>query len=139
MACDRTTQQPLILVSIAIRRRILPALSRWSKGPIQARIFASTSNSVSSSFAAESRPQPELCTRSVGLLEDLLCDTDSRTLVDLHLRRITYPQAVRAGRVRFDGPPELQRRFVHWFKTSPFADYLPGAHAVPQSHQETDN
>jgi DNA-binding HxlR family transcriptional regulator len=86
------------------------------------------------------RPQPELCTRSVGLLEDLLCDTDSRTLVDLHLRRITYPQAVRAGRVRFEGPPELQRRFVHWFRTSPFADYLPGGpHAVPGARQETDN
>lgn len=79
------------------------------------------------------RPQPELCTRSVGLLEDLLCDTDSRSLVDLHLRRITYPQAVRTGRLRFEGPPELQRRFAHWFRTSPFADYLPGPRAAPDT------
>ncbi len=43
------------------------------------------------------RPQAELCTRGVGLVEDLLCDTDSQTLVDLHLRRTTYSQAVRAA------------------------------------------
>lgn len=84
------------------------------------------------------RPQPELCTRSVGLVEDLLCDTDSRTLVDLHLRHITYPRAVRAGRLRFEGPPGLQRGFVHWFRTSPFADYLPGPDAAPATRQETD-
>jgi hypothetical protein len=81
------------------------------------------------------RPQAELCTRSVGLVEDLLCDTDSQTLVDLHLRRTTYPQAVRAARMRFAGPPDLQRSFVHWFKTSPFADYLPGAYAAPEPRQ----
>jgi DNA-binding HxlR family transcriptional regulator len=73
------------------------------------------------------RPQAELCTRSVGLVEDLLCDTDARTLVDLHLRRTTYPRAVRAGRLRLEGPPQLQRRFGSWFRTSPFADYLPPA------------
>jgi DNA-binding HxlR family transcriptional regulator len=76
------------------------------------------------------RPQSELCTRGVGLVEDLLCETDSRTLVDLHLRRITYPQAVYAGRLQLEGLPKLQRRFVHWFRTSPFADYLP-EHVVP--------
>jgi hypothetical protein len=34
------------------------------------------------------------------LVENLLCDTDSRTLVDLHLRCITYPHAVNTGRLR---------------------------------------
>lgn len=71
------------------------------------------------------RPQAELCSRSVGLVEDLLCVTDSRTLVDLHLRRITYPQAIRTCRLRFQGSPQLQRGFVQWFRTSPFADHLP--------------
>lgn len=84
------------------------------------------------------RPQSELCTRDVGLLEDLLCDTDSRTLVDLHLRRITYPEAVRGGRLRFEGPPTLQRRFVHWFRTSPFADYLHEPVAATQAHQRAN-
>jgi hypothetical protein len=85
------------------------------------------------------RPQAELCTRGVGLVEDLLCDTDSQTLVDLHLRRISYPQAVRAARLRFEGPVDLQRRFVHWFKTSPFADYLPERQDGPEPRQPEDN
>lgn len=85
------------------------------------------------------RPQPELCTRAVGPVEDLLCDTDSRTLVDLHLRRITYSQAVRAGRLRLEGPAQLQRRFVYWFRTSPFADYLPEPPAGPATRQQDDN
>ena len=77
------------------------------------------------------RPQAELCTRGVGLVEDLLCESDCSTLVDLHLRRLTYPQAVRAGRLRLEGPPALQRRFGHWFRTSPFADHLPTPQARP--------
>ena len=39
------------------------------------------------------RPQSELCTRSNGYIEDLVCATSAGTLVDLHLRRITYAQA----------------------------------------------
>ncbi len=84
------------------------------------------------------RPHAELCSRSVGLVEDLLCDTDSRTLIDLHLRRITYSQAVRAGRLRFVGPAQLQRRFVHWFRSSPFAEYVPEAHASSNAHQRVE-
>lgn len=84
------------------------------------------------------RPQPELCTRSNGLLEDLWCDTDSRTLVDLHLRRLTHAQAVRSGRLRLEGPPELRRRFAHWFRASPFADHLPGGPPVPERAQRPD-
>lgn len=84
------------------------------------------------------RPQPELCTRSLGLAEDLLCEIDSGTLVDLHLRRITYPQAISARRLRFHGPPELQHRFVHWFKSSPFADYLPEATTAQEASQKLD-
>jgi len=71
------------------------------------------------------RPQSELCTRGLGLVEDLLCETDSRTLVDLHLRRTAYRQAVDTGRLRLEGPPELQRRFPHWFRVSSFAEYMP--------------
>jgi hypothetical protein len=37
------------------------------------------------------RPHPELCSRSSGHLEDLVCEADSQALVDLHLRRTTYP------------------------------------------------
>jgi len=84
------------------------------------------------------RPQAELCSRGVGLVEDLLCDTDSRTLVDLHLRRITYPHAVNTGRLRFEGSLTLQRSFVHWFRASPFADYLPTSPAAAPARRRAD-
>ena len=71
------------------------------------------------------RPRPELCTRSSGYIEDLVCQTDGDTLVDLHLRRTTYTAALRSGRLTLQGPPSLVRMFRTWFKTSPFADYLP--------------
>jgi DNA-binding HxlR family transcriptional regulator len=71
------------------------------------------------------RPQPELCTRPSGYAEDLVCRTDSATLVDLHLKRLSYPAAVRDGRVELIGPPRLTRAFRSWFRTSPFADFVP--------------
>ena len=83
------------------------------------------------------RPQAELCSRSVGLVEDLLCETDSRTLVDLHLRRITYAHAVRVGRLRLEGSAQLRRRFAHWFRSSPFADYVPEPPAGAEAQQRT--
>ena len=43
------------------------------------------------------RPHPELCTRGHGYVEDLVCRTDGRTLVDLHLRRTTYADGARGG------------------------------------------
>jgi hypothetical protein len=71
------------------------------------------------------RPQPELCTRPSGYAEDLVCRTDSATLMDLHLKRLGYPAAIREGRVDLIGPPRLTRQFRSWFRTSPFADFLP--------------
>ena len=79
------------------------------------------------------RPLPELCTRSSGYLEDLVCETDSQTLVDLHLRRTTYAEALRSDRLTLLGPPAMTRKFTTWFKTSPFAEYLP----VVQARGET--
>jgi DNA-binding HxlR family transcriptional regulator len=77
-----------------------------------------------------SRPQPEFCTKSAGYIEDLICRTDATTLVDLHLRRTTYADAIRSGNLTLDGPPALTRNFHTWFHTSPFADYLPTASAT---------
>ena len=70
------------------------------------------------------RPQPELCTRPSGYDEDLVCRSDSATLVDLHLKRLDYPAAIRTGRVELIGPPCLTRQFRTWFRTSPFADFV---------------
>ena len=46
------------------------------------------------------RPQSELCTRSSGYVEDLVCTTSASCLVDLHLRRthIRAPCATAAWR-----------------------------------------
>lgn len=76
------------------------------------------------------RPQPEFCSKSAGYLEDVVCRTDSATLVDLHLRRTTYTKAISAGRLALDGPLPLTQGFRTWFRTSPFADYLPQASAT---------
>ena len=73
------------------------------------------------------RPQPELCTRPSGYAEDLICRTDSTTLIDLHLKRLGWPTAVREGRVELIGPPRLSRQFRSWFRTSPFAGFIPAA------------
>src|SRR5262249_41549946 len=70
-------------------------------------------------------PQPELCTKGLVYIDDLLCATDARTLLDLHLERITYEQARRAKRLALQGPTALTRAFPKWFRASPFAPYLP--------------
>lgn len=71
------------------------------------------------------RPQPELCTRPSGYAEDIVCRTDSTTLIDLHLKRLGYRAAIRQGRVDLIGPSRLTRQFSSWFRTSPFADFIP--------------
>ena len=71
------------------------------------------------------RPQPELCTRPSGYAEDIVCRTDSTTLIDLHLKRLGYRAAIRQRRVDLIGPSQLTRQFSSWFRTSPFADFIP--------------
>jgi DNA-binding HxlR family transcriptional regulator len=71
------------------------------------------------------RPQPELCTRPGGYTEDLVCRTDTLTLIDLHLRRIGYSEAIRQHRIELVGPPQLARQFITLLRPSPFAEYVP--------------
>jgi hypothetical protein len=66
-----------------------------------------------------------LCTRPGGYTEDIVCRTDSRTLIDLHLKRLGYRAAILEGRVDLIGPPRLTNQFQSWFRTSPFADFIP--------------
>ena len=70
------------------------------------------------------RPSSELCTRGIGYAEDIVCQTDTTTLVDLHLERLDYRAAIREGRVVLSGPPRLTSRFRTWFRTSPFAAHV---------------
>ena len=74
------------------------------------------------------QPQSELCTRPNGFVEDLVCTTTARCLVDLHLRRRTYANALRDGSLSLAGPPALTRNFMTWFRTSPFAPYDEARH-----------
>jgi DNA-binding HxlR family transcriptional regulator len=71
------------------------------------------------------RPRSELCTKGTGYVEDIVCETDSGCLVDLHLKRTTYGNAIRAGRLTLTGSVELTRQFATWFRTSPFAEFTP--------------
>jgi hypothetical protein len=66
-----------------------------------------------------------LCTRPAGYVEDIVCQTDSTTLIDLHLKTLSYQAALREGRVDLIGPPRLTHRFRSWFRTSPFAEFIP--------------
>ena len=71
------------------------------------------------------RPASELCSRGSGHTEDLVVRTDPGTLVDLHLTRLSYADAVRRGRLTLEGPPALVRGFPTWFRASPFAPFVP--------------
>jgi DNA-binding HxlR family transcriptional regulator len=75
------------------------------------------------------RPHPELCTRGLGYTEDVTASTDSSCLVDIHLTRTTYGEAIRSGRLVLEGPPTLTRGFTSWIRSSPFAASTPGTTA----------
>jgi DNA-binding HxlR family transcriptional regulator len=76
------------------------------------------------------RPRPELCTRSSGYVEDIVARTDAACLVDIHLKRTTYREALRDGRLTLDGPRPLIRGLMTWIRPSPYAD----AAARPARH-----
>jgi DNA-binding HxlR family transcriptional regulator len=67
------------------------------------------------------RPQPELCTTYPGTLEDLVVTTDSKTLVNWHLRKCSYENALRQRLIEVDGPRPLAEAFPTWIRPSPFA------------------
>jgi DNA-binding HxlR family transcriptional regulator len=70
------------------------------------------------------RPQPELCTKGHGYVEDILARTDASCLIDIHLKRTTYQRAVRDGRLTLTGSPQLTRAFMTWTRPSPYADVV---------------
>ncbi|MHC1562653.1 winged helix-turn-helix transcriptional regulator [Actinomycetospora sp. C-140] len=76
------------------------------------------------------RPHPELCSRGLGHTEDLIARTDAGCLVDIHLTRLSWDDALRAGRLTLDGPTDLARAFTGWIRPSPFAASTPGTAAA---------
>lgn len=73
------------------------------------------------------RPRAEVCSTYPGRDEDLIVTTDSGTLVQCNLRRITFEEAGRAGRFLMQGTPRLVKAFPTWIRPSPFADVSPVA------------
>jgi DNA-binding HxlR family transcriptional regulator len=79
------------------------------------------------------KPHPELCTTGVGYVEDLVAVTDSACLVDIHLTRTSYTEAVRTGRLVLDGPLGLARAFMTWIRVSPYAGITSSGTAANRS------
>ena len=71
------------------------------------------------------KPTPELCTKGAGYVEDIIARTDAACLIDIHLKRTSYQQALHSGRLRLEGPRQLTEAFVTWVRPSPYADIVP--------------
>jgi hypothetical protein len=71
------------------------------------------------------KPHPELC-------------TDAACLIDIHLRRTSYREARRSGRLALDGPPQLTGAFMTWIRPSPYAGIAAAPSARPSPGPGTD-
>jgi DNA-binding HxlR family transcriptional regulator len=76
------------------------------------------------------KPHPELCTKGTGYVEDIVARTDAACLIDIHLKRTSYREAMRNGRLSLDGPPQLVGAFITSIRPSPYADIA----AAPSAH-----
>ena len=81
--------------------------------------------SVSRFWMLLQRPRAEVCKAYPGRPEDLVVTTDSETLVEWNLRRITFDEAIRRNRCHLEGQPSLVKAFPTWVRPSPFARVLP--------------
>lgn len=76
-----------------------------------------------------SRHGSEVCRKPPGTTDNLIVTTDTATLHEWHMGRISYSAARRTHRLRVDGPPALVRALPTWGGLSKFADIQP-AHPV---------
>lgn len=63
----------------------------------------------------------EVCRTNPGFSEDLTVEIDSKTLAEWHLGRIEWSGALRAGRIRLEGPKRIANALPHWNKRSAWA------------------
>ena len=67
----------------------------------------------------------------VGYVEDIIARTDAACLIDIHLKRTSYSEALRSGRLSLEGPRQLTEAFMTWIRPSPYAEIVPaGNHAA---------
>lgn len=67
----------------------------------------------------------DLCLKDHGFEVDLEVETDVRTMTRVWLGRLDMADALRRGRLRLEGPPELCRQFPGWLQLSTFAAAAP--------------
>ena len=78
-----------------------------------------------------------MCTNGTGYVEDIVARTDVACLIEIHLKRISYQEALRSGRLSLDGLPQLTGAFMTWIRSSPYADVAPARYPrrPPVPHQ----
>lgn len=59
------------------------------------------------------------------IVEDIIARTDAACLIDIHLKRTSYQEALRSGRLCLEGPRQLTEAFLTWVRPSPYADIVP--------------
>lgn len=69
--------------------------------------------------------------QGIGFVEDIVARTDAACLIDIHLKRTSYREALRNGRLALDGPPQLTDAFMTWIRPSPYADVAAARAARP--------
>lgn len=63
----------------------------------------------------------EVCATHPGFEIDLFVEAEAKALIDWHLARIEWVEALRAGRIRVHGLPTLARALPTWKLPSPAA------------------
>jgi DNA-binding HxlR family transcriptional regulator len=79
----------------------------------------------------------EMCDEYPGFSEDLVVEMDSMTLLQWHLGRLGWADALRAGRIRVSGPPSLARALPTWHHFDAAAA-VGGGTGTPDSATSTD-
>lgn len=72
----------------------------------------------------------EICRRYPGLDEDLYVSGEAEAFVKWHAGRLTWAEAIRAGRIELHGPASLRRGFPTWNGRSAFASVRPKSPAA---------
>jgi DNA-binding HxlR family transcriptional regulator len=67
------------------------------------------------------RGEPSVCINHPGFEPDVIVTTDALVFTRVFAGIETLDDALAAGTVRIDGPPQLVRAFPRWFLWSPFA------------------
>ena len=67
----------------------------------------------------------EVCLRQPGATESLVVTADSEWFVRWHMGRVAWLDAIRAGRIKVEGPSGLARAFPTWNRLSHFARVQP--------------